>query len=334
MKSSNLKKNIKRKLSKKIDRDYYLLDIPEHKNTGDLFILRGELEFLNNFKFKCKYTTGKTFFDRKKINSKNLILLHGGGNFGDLWIKHQKFRERVIYEFKKNPILIFPQTVYFKYGFNLRRSISIFSEHPNLTICARDKKSYNFLKKHFSKNKILLVPDMAFFINLNKKNLSYKSYNVKKILYICRRDKELTKEYNLDYLKDCDIRDWPSVELNLLYVIENIIFKLINHSLKFLKIKKRATSFIFKKDKNLLKEGINFINKYNLIITNRLHGGIISLMLNKPTIILNNNYNKNKQFYLSWLKKFKNCYFANNQKELKKILMENFKQHIKNEAKK
>ena len=111
---------------------------------------------------------GSAFTSNLKKENKNrdtIILLQGGGNFGDIWDIHE-FKRKVIRNYPENRIIIFPQTVFYqKKNENMLRDIELMSRHPYLTICARE-----VLKKNF-KNTILLVPDMAFCIpyaNLQK----------------------------------------------------------------------------------------------------------------------------------------------------------------------
>jgi len=44
----------------------------------------------------------------------DLIIRHinGAGNIGTLWIEEEKMRD-IIYRFENNPIIIFPQSIYF-----------------------------------------------------------------------------------------------------------------------------------------------------------------------------------------------------------------------------
>ena len=49
-KITDLRKKIKDKLSPLIDNDYVLLDLPYHKNIGDILIWAGEIEFLKTLK--------------------------------------------------------------------------------------------------------------------------------------------------------------------------------------------------------------------------------------------------------------------------------------------
>ena len=66
---------------------------------------------------------------------------------------------------------MFPQSIWYEDESLIAKDAAVMARHNDLTLCARDKWSYNFLKEHFGKNKILLVPDMAFYISdeyLNK----------------------------------------------------------------------------------------------------------------------------------------------------------------------
>jgi exopolysaccharide biosynthesis predicted pyruvyltransferase EpsI len=47
---------------------------------------------------------------------------------------------------------------------------------------------------------------------------------------------------------------------------------------------------------------IAFAAKYNRIATDRLHFAIAAIMLNKRTILMKNNYHKNKAMYEAWLR--------------------------------
>jgi exopolysaccharide biosynthesis predicted pyruvyltransferase EpsI len=49
---------------------------------------------------------------------------------------------------------------------------------------------------------------------------------------------------------------------------------------------------------------------YNLIITNRLHGHILCLLLEIPHIFLPNSYHKNEGFYQTWTKEIPFCEFV------------------------
>jgi exopolysaccharide biosynthesis predicted pyruvyltransferase EpsI len=42
-----------------------------------------------------------------------IVLLHGGGNFGDEWPEHQRLREQILREHRDRPVVVLPQAVQF-----------------------------------------------------------------------------------------------------------------------------------------------------------------------------------------------------------------------------
>lgn len=70
-------------------------------------------------KTKIKYTAaGIADFSEEEMEKqvgKTPIILQGGGNLGDLWSNHQKFREYIISKYRDRPIVIMPQSIYFEH---------------------------------------------------------------------------------------------------------------------------------------------------------------------------------------------------------------------------
>jgi exopolysaccharide biosynthesis predicted pyruvyltransferase EpsI len=57
--------------------------------------------------------------------------------------------------------------------------------------------------------------------------------------------------------------------------------------------------------------GIDLVSQYKFVISTRLHGHILCLLLGIPSIIVDNSYGKNKRFYDTWLNEVEGSYFAN-----------------------
>jgi len=66
----------------------------------------------------------------------------------------------MIAAFADNPIIQFPQTIYFQDPANMGRARRIFNAHPNLTLLARDHRSLEIARNEFRATS-LLRPDMA-----------------------------------------------------------------------------------------------------------------------------------------------------------------------------
>ena len=124
-----------------INYDYILCELPYHRNIGDLLIWEGELHFLRKSQYKMLNYSSMLTYRYRRLSSKTIILLHGGGNFGDIWRSSQDFRLEMIQRYSNNRIIIFPQTVYYQNKSLMYEDAAIMAEHPDLTICARDKES-------------------------------------------------------------------------------------------------------------------------------------------------------------------------------------------------
>ena len=92
-------------------------------------------------------------------------MLHGGGNFGDIYHKHQILRNKIVSTFPSFRIIAFPQTTFFSDIQKLNDVKEAYKNHRNLTLVARGIPSYDFLNLHFGElHQVLLTPDCAFMI--------------------------------------------------------------------------------------------------------------------------------------------------------------------------
>ncbi|MGH9612578.1 MAG: polysaccharide pyruvyl transferase family protein, partial [Bryobacteraceae bacterium] len=137
-----------------------LLDYPAYPNIGDHMIWLGEISYLTRVRGVKIRITG-SLEEPASLPGGLPILLSGGGNLGDLWAKHQAFRERIVSRYRDRPIVIFPQTLYFRDPANLRKAAAVFNSHPDLTILVRDERSLE-VAQAFGNCRVRLAPDMAF----------------------------------------------------------------------------------------------------------------------------------------------------------------------------
>lgn len=291
-----------------IDRDYVYLDLPYYFNIGDTLIWEGTRSFLKTIPYKCLYTTNYSNYNDSKVDKSSIILFQGGGNFGDLYPELNNFRKEVILKHPDQKVIILPQTVTYQDKKNLLKDAEFYKDYPNVTICARDKVSYGILKEYFVNNKILLLPDMAFFIDIDER--FRKRIIPGKTLYLKRTDKEFVDLYKDIIPNNAEIHDWPTFEPNIYIRLCYSVCRRISGFLR--KIDAIAqTSLAAKYDdyvwQNILRIfnvrlGYNFLAPYEIIYTTRLHVLILSILLRKSHInILDNKYGKLSSFYQTWL---------------------------------
>ena len=291
--------------------DYILLDLPYYSNVGDVLIWQSTLDILNDLPYKCLYSSAIETYYKPKIKDDVLIVFLGGGNFGDLWERHQIFRYRVMTDFPNNPVLQLPQSVCFESGEKMKRDIDFFAKHKGkVTICLREKKSYDLIASNYKNVHAVLLPDMVLAFDVDKYCKKH-NINIEKgcgRLLVQRKDKERTLE-EIDATNFSKVADWPSMEVSLpemcrFYKINNLIVRL--HMPLYIRNKIMDYYFKYIMKKAFLKSGILFLMSYEVIYSTRLHAAILACLLGKRTYIIDNSYGKCRGVYETWMTKCEN----------------------------
>lgn len=301
---------IESKLSPLIDSDYVYWDLPYHINIGDTLIWQGTLDFLKDKPYTMLDYGNSVTASLSKLSEDTIILLHGGGNFGDIYGSSQNFRKDIVNRYPHNKIIVLPQTIYFKDKNIEKKDFLFFAQHKNLYLCVRDQTSYDLACQYLEKDKILYLPDMAFCI---KDETLIKSSMTGKKLLMSRIDVEAVP-VDQKYIEKVDIQsDWPTFQKSPIYC--NYLKFLLAVNRKLLNGRGSKPSLLVKyinhfamnrARKKLIDTGIQFINGFDEVYTTRLHGCILALLLDKKIVLLDNSYGKNRAYYDAWLKESTN----------------------------
>lgn len=309
-----------------------LLDYPDHYNIGDHLIWLGNIFYLTKVRSsKINYVSSKENFSDEmfsKHSAEGPILLHGGGNFGDLWPEHQNFREHIVEKYKQRSIVILPQTVFFSNEKVLEESAKVFNHHPDLTIFARDEISFQTLTKAFVNCKIYKSPDTAFqLVDIPKAELREPSKET--ILYLRRTDREMGNLNKIDELDmkelELEVEDWNSYKWlksapdkwlpipGRVRLFREGWQKGLKDPIQFLSrqswqwLHPFASTFqeihlphLHRKSWGLMHTGIYQIQAHEFVVTNRLHVHILCLILGIPHLIIPGSYYKIEAFYQDW----------------------------------
>ncbi|WP_333955005.1 polysaccharide pyruvyl transferase family protein [Psychrobacter sp. S4(2024)] len=284
--------------------DIIFVDFPLHSNVGDLLILLGTISFFknNSLNVKAHLSTYNTNIEllKKRITPKTTIICHGGGNFGDLYPVHQNLREQLIKSFPHNKIIILPQTAYYKNIENQKKSEEVFQAHDNVIMFARDEATYSIFKG-FS-NQSYLMPDMAHELYGELP----KSKKSKSVLYFLRNDIEKNPIQSAlkEKMKSYDCFDWSDLLIKNDHRVAYAIHKMIrlNNKLKSSKIDKAIFRLWSIHSQLLVYRMSKRFSSYEKIVTSRLHGHILSCLVDVPSSIIDNSYGKNTSYYDLWTK--------------------------------
>ena len=197
------------------------------------------------------------------IRSSDIIVLHSGGNMGDRGMWSERGRRKLIQLFPHNKIVSLPQTIYFadteKGRRELQTSKYIYNSHPNLAIVARDQQSHLLAKDYFPSCDVTLTPD---FVLRYQYSPADKNHNGK-VLFCLRNDNEsVLGSSERDALSALAGRDFDIFDTTIEHDIE------------------RASR------KEKLEETLRYFGQYEMIITDRYHGIIFSVLNLKPTVVL------------------------------------------------
>lgn len=277
------------------------VDAPYYQNIGDVLIWHGCQYFYKQNNIKCIYSRSHETFDFPNISYDTTICFNGGGNLGDLYPEHITLLKKIIEHYPDNKIIVFPQTIFYHDKTKQDIDFKALLKHGNLYLTARDINVYSTIKPYFG-DYALLAPDMAFYIPPVKLGTYPEGHGN---LLISRKDCESSNK-NLSS-KNATIADWPVlIERVRKTTLLNKLFKHISEY----KIPLISTTnnllwnwYAYKFHQHLMiSEGINFIKPYNKITTTRLHGCILSILVDKQQIeLIDNSYGKNKDFYNTWL---------------------------------
>src|SRR5215467_11658986 len=145
-----------------------LVDYPETANCGDQAIWLGEKKLLSELGVTVAYECSAQTYDRDSMAAKladGTIFLHGGGNFGDRYPPYNEFRLKLLQDFPRNKVILFPQQATFLDNENLQHSANVIGQHPDVTLFARGLVAQHTLARYFgSTARVELAPDLAFML--------------------------------------------------------------------------------------------------------------------------------------------------------------------------
>lgn len=230
-------------------------------------------------------------------HDRDIFFLHSGGNLGDRGKWSEGMRREIIKNFPYNQIVSLPQTIFFSdtaEGRNEREtSRRIYATHPNLTIIGRDTRSGDLAAELFPKAQTFCMPD--FVLSLSPRH-SVQRNNHPKILLCLRLDNEsvLTPKQrqeigdNLPY--ECTYYD---TTLDKEIAVEQ----------------REAT----------LNETLNKFMDADVVVTDRYHGLIFTILCQKPCVVLRTVDHKLTSA-IHWFQDIPSVMFAQNLEEISKLV--------------
>lgn len=282
-----------------------VLDYPHHANAGDSYIWLGETAYLQQRGAALECICWHEAFDADVVKSAvgrdGVIFIHGGGNFGDRWPDLHESRLRTLRELKGHRLVQFPQTVHFDNADNIPETREAIREHGNFVLITRDKVSHEKALKLFGDIcEVEISPDMAFFIGPVESQQSVADGFV-----LARGDIEAAgaravRNLALDKLPGRWLRDdWLEADW-FEQKLSNQLCKFNARWNRHAVGRKMLVGLANMTAQTRLNRGVRLLSQGRVVLTDRLHAHILCLLLNKPHVVLDNDYGKISTFHKAW----------------------------------
>jgi exopolysaccharide biosynthesis predicted pyruvyltransferase EpsI len=282
-----------------------LVDYPQHRNAGDSAIYLGERQWIadggHDLVHTCSLTTYEPEVIRRELRD-GVILLHGGGNFGDLWPHWHTLRERVAADFPDRRLIQLPQTLHYsdQAAEDKARSAPL-GRHEALTIITRDHGSRAKAAEIFSGAEIDLAPDMAFALGPQ-----LASEATTDVLWLARSDHERNAAHGSIPTRDgVEVTDWSlNRRSTAAWWTMFALPKAANKLKRYPRVRRpviRLSESVYEPMAHLnLRGALSTLSRGRVVVTDRLHAHILSVLLGRPHVVLDNSYGKVSSFVRAW----------------------------------
>ncbi|WP_276740003.1 polysaccharide pyruvyl transferase family protein [Victivallis vadensis] len=168
----------------------------------------------------------------------------------------------------RSRLVIFPQTINFFNPVIRERVARLFDDRGEVTLLCRDKISFENAQKMFSRSHLLLYPDIVTSL-IGKMHYSFPRTG---ILFCIRNDSESL--YSMDAIESLRTK-FNRIPTELSDTTISLSFNELD---KF--------------RKKIIQETVERFAHFKLVITDRYHGTIFSLIANTPVIVISSNDHK------------------------------------------
>ncbi len=255
---------------------YALVDFPDHANVGDSAIWLGELAMLRAITGRdpCYVSTWHDFdLDAfRDVCPDGVLFLHGGGNLGDIWPHHQRFREDILASVRDRPVVQLPQSIHFRVPAKVDQFAALVADHPDFVLYVRDTRSLDFAREHLACPSHL-APDSAYALGEQSRDAAQCD-----VLMLMRTDDE-RQGYALPSTDPATV-DWLEDDSDIPVGID---------------IKAREAQAIARVDR-----GLRLLARGRVVVTDRLHGHILADLLGIRHVVLDNDYGKIAAYLDAW----------------------------------
>ena len=300
-------------------RDVALLQAPNQRNVGDSLIWLGECEYFKALGLRLRHVSDLGGYDADAVRSSlphgGVVLIHGGGNVGDLWYGHQLHRERLARELPDLPMVQLSQSVFFASPAAAAQANDTLGAHPDFTLLVRDLGSRTRAARQLPDVTSRYCWDMA--LGWQPARLG-ATRSLRRPLVLARADHEAASDLrSVDFETalgtPVDHADWKNygadaVAWHLLRALPRLAHRVpVLRKQMFQPLLRTCLTAI-----NAInaRGGVRLLRDRPVVIVDRLHAHILAALLEVPHVALDNSYGKISTVYAEYTRVLAGAHFA------------------------
>ncbi|MDI6773263.1 MAG: polysaccharide pyruvyl transferase family protein [bacterium] len=280
------------------DRPCAVVGFPLHANAGDSALWLAERAMLMRAGSHIVYACDRESYDRSELASRlhgGTIFIHGGGSLGDVWWRGLEFIKRIVADFPDHHVVLFPQWICFRDRESLKGARTTLNAHPDLIILARDRASLERARNEF-RAKALLCPDMALTLG----PLPRAGPPSADVVWLARTDRESAWPEPAA-VADVAPFDWRQEPPFLAPRAARRILPWLNRRVQPPGWRQAGRLWLYDLiARGRLAWGRRLLCRGRVVITDRLHGYVLSLLQGIPHVVLDTRFGKTRAFYETW----------------------------------
>ncbi|MFB9378518.1 polysaccharide pyruvyl transferase family protein [Kineococcus gynurae] len=272
--------------------EWTALDYPMHENCGDAALYLGLEAAAAHVGARVVRNLDRVSFRRHLLRPDTLAVFQAGGNWGGLYPTHHQLRMRFLAETKGRPAVQMPQSIEYadeSRREELRRAVG---EHGRFVLLVRDRRSFELARADYD-CEVRLVPDLAFSLG----PLTRRPATVARVVQR-RTDREASRTGGAE-----ETFDWLQVEPFSRTGLLLAATRRVNAQQRRTAAAPVATltnRLCRSLARTSLDRAVSLLSRGETVITDRLHGHLISTLAGIPHVVVNDKFGKVKALYDTW----------------------------------
>ena len=276
-----------------------LVDYPTHLNCGDGALYVGARDTARRLGARIDQVLDRTSYRGEHLRRDSTVVIQAGGNWGGLYETHHRLRLQLLRDTVGRPVLQLPQSIHHaseRHREELRRAVG---EHGGLTLLVRDQRSLEVARADYDCH-VELAPDLAFGMVPGPRGNPTTELTAQS-----RVDAEgaAGSERATSLPDGTTVWDWLSVpersrSARLLSLTEGSYRAYRRWPSSVSRRLNVALSNALAIDN--VRRGVGCLSVGRVVVTDRLHGHILSVLHGIPHVVVDDAFGKVAAFHSTW----------------------------------